>query len=169
MNEPGDLPARSSGSPLLGAIALAARVTLGGVFLFAAYTKLSDPLQFALAIEKFKLTTPGDHDHLVKLAAFAIPWTEALCGVALILGLWTRAGALLLVALLGFFIYAILGVLARGETFKCSCFGRLRLFCPEELSRCNIWQNAGLIAVGLVPPVLGGGRFSLDRVFGRRG
>ncbi len=155
-------------SPVLGALSLAARVTLGAVVLVAAYTKLSDPMLFAQAIEKFKVTTPGDHDHLVKLLAFTIPWTEALCGVALILGIWTRAGALILVALLAFFIYAILGVLSRGETFKCSCFGRLRLFCPEELSRCNIVQNAALVAIGLVPLILGGGRFSLDRILPTR-
>ncbi len=164
-------PAEPRAPRALGALSLAARVTLGAVFLLAAYTKLSDPMLFAQAIEKFKLTTPGDHDHLVKLLAFAVPWTEAICGVALILGIWTRAGALILVALLGFFIYAILGVLSRGETFKCSCFGRLRLFCPEELSRCNIVQNGALVAIGLVPLILGGGRFSLDGMIrpGRRG
>lgn len=156
------------GSSVLGALSLIARVALGGLFLYAAYMKLDDPQLFAQAIEKFKLTTPGDHDHLVKLAAFSIPWVEAVCGTALILGLWTRASALVLIALLGFFTYAIFGVISRGETFKCSCFGRLRLFCPEEISRCNLKQNAGMMAVGLIPLIIGGGRFSLDAMLFRR-
>lgn len=155
-------------STVLGVIALAARVTLGAAFLFAAYTKLSDPALFADAIQKFKYTTEHDHDHLVKLGAFAIPWTEAVCGAALVLGLWTRAAALVLVALLGFFTFAIYEVVASGETFKCGCFGRLRLFCPEELSRCNLWQNGGLAAIGLTALGLGGGRFSLDWLLRRR-
>ncbi len=156
-------------SAVLSAISLAARLALGGAFLFAAWAKLSNPGLFADAISKFKMTSPGDHDHLVTLAAFAIPWTEAVCGVMLILGAWTRAASLVLVALLGFFTYGIYEVVVvRGETFKCSCFGTFRLFCPEELSRCNLWQNGGLIAIGIVPFVLGGGRFSLDWLFSRR-
>lgn len=150
-------------------LALAPRLVLAAIFGFAAITKLENPGSFAKAIEKFKWTTEGDHDHLVKLAAFAIPWTELLCAAGLIAGLWTRASALLLTASLGVFTWAIVGVLQRGETFKCSCFGRLRLFCPEELSWCNVYQNSVLIAIGVAALAIGGGRFSLDRLLRRAG
>jgi uncharacterized membrane protein YphA (DoxX/SURF4 family) len=167
MTDPG--PHRVAPSGPLPWFILVCRVALGVVFLFAAYTKLSDPLLFAQAIEKFKMTTPGDHDHLVKIAAFAVPWIEALAAAALMVGLRTRAAALVLVAMLAFFMYAIYGVLARGESFECSCFGRLSLLCPKKLGWCNIAQNAALIALGLVPLAAGGGQFSLDRAFaGRR-
>lgn len=151
-----------------GLALLAARLLLAGVFSFAAVTKLDQPDQFARAIEKFRWTTPGDHDHLVKFLAFAIPWTELACAAALVLGVWTRSAALVLGGLLGTFTWAIVGVLRRGETFKCSCFGRLRLACPEELSTCNLYQNGALIALALAVLLLGGGRFSMDRLLRRR-
>lgn len=151
-----------------GVALLTLRLLLAGVFTIAALAKLDQPDQFARAIEKFKWTTPGDHDHLVKLLAFVIPWTELACAAALVLGAWTRSAALVLAALLGTFTWAIAGVLQRGETFKCSCFGRLRLACPEELSACNLYQNGVLIAVALAVLAFGGGRFSLDRLLQRR-
>lgn len=160
----GDTPEAPRPPAALVVASMLPRLALAGVFAFAAWTKLANPGSFALAIEKFKWTTAGDHDHLVKLAAFAIPWTELLCAASLILGVWTRAAALLLTASLGAFTWAIVGVLQRGETFKCSCFGRLRLFCPEELSWCNAYQNSALIAIGLAALAIGGGRFSLDRL-----
>ncbi|MFM9996267.1 MAG: DoxX family protein [Phycisphaerales bacterium] len=155
--------------PALAAAAMLPRLALAAVFIFAAATKLSSPRSLALAIEKFKWTTEGDHDHLVKLAAFVIPWTELLCAACLILGLWTRTAAFLLTASLGAFTWAIVAVLQRGETFECSCFGRFSFFCPKQLTWCNVYQNSVLIAIGLAALAIGGGRFSLDRLLRRGG
>ena len=153
-----DLPPRAWSVP-----ALAMRVLLGGVFIYSAWVKLQDPVSFGQAIEKFKMVDAREQVHLIKLAVFAIPWTEMICGVALVLGLWTRAAALVLAFALAGFMVLIYQVLARGEAFDCGCFGRLRLLCPAKLSQCNLWQDGVLLAMSLTLLIGGPGRWALER------
>lgn len=174
-SDPEDLMAReespaagSARRPLWSVVAMALRLLLGGVFIYSGLMKLDDPLLFAQAIEKFKVTDPVDHEHLVKLATFAIPWTELLCGAALVVGMWTRAAALVLALALAGFMVLIWQVLARGEAFECSCFGRLKLLCPTRLSRCNLYQNGVLTGLALVLLAGGAGRWSVDRLIAPR-
>ncbi|MCC6661711.1 MAG: DoxX family protein [Phycisphaerales bacterium] len=143
--------------------AMAMRVLLGGVFIYSAWVKLQDPVSFGQAIEKFRAVDPDRQAHLIKLAVFAIPWTEMICGVGLVLGLWTRAAALVLGLALAGFMVLIYQVLNRGESFDCGCFGRLRLACPSKLSSCNLWQDGVLLAMALVLLAGGPGRWALDR------
>lgn len=156
-----------SAGPARSAVSLAARVALGGLFVFAAYAKLRDPALFSQAIEKFHVVTPVDHDHITKLLAFGIPWVELVAAGALVLGFWTRPAALVLSGALIGFTVLIVGVVARGESFECGCLGRFKLACPAKLSWCNVGQNGVLLAIGLVALVLGGGRWSVDAVAGR--
>jgi uncharacterized membrane protein YphA (DoxX/SURF4 family) len=165
MSDPTPLPADAPGRSRAAA-ALVARLVLGGVFVFSAVMKLDQPLLFAQAMTKFKVVDLDAHDHLIKIATFAVPWTELFCGVALILGMWTRAAALLLAAALASFTVLIVQTLQRGEAFECSCFGRLRLVCPAKLSWCNVGQNSVLFALALALLVGGAGRWSLDRLIG---
>jgi len=152
-------------------ILLVLRLALGGVFLWAAYVKLwppaSGPQAFADSIKGFKLLPP-EGDHLVTLATFAVPWVEGLAGAVLVLGLWSRAAALVLLLNLLAFIAAIVWVLERGISTKCGCFGKFSPFCPEQITTCNIVQNAVLGGVALVIVLRGGGLLSLDREASRR-
>lgn len=143
-----------------GALLLLLRLALGGMFIFASFLKLSDPQGFSESVKAFKLLP----DHLVQLATFAVPWTELLCGVALILGFWSRASAAVITGLLLAFIAGIVSVLARGLSVHCSCFGKLQPFCTGPVGACNIIQNTVLSVVGLVVVMWGGGLLSLDRV-----
>ena len=139
---------------------LAVRLLVGGLFLFAAYTKLSDPQSFALSVKAFKLLP---NDALITQAAFAIPWAEALCGACLIVGLWTRAAALLLTVMVGGFIYGIWSVIDRGLSVECGCFGDYHWPCGKTIANCHLARNAVLAALCLIPFVLGPGRIALDR------
>ena len=88
---------------LFGAISPVLRVLLAAVFLFAAYNKLAvehGPVMFGQSIKAFELNLP---DILVQWATRAVPITEVLLGVLLIVGFWTRSAALALVMLLAFF------------------------------------------------------------------
>lgn len=143
-------------------ISLLLRVALGAVFALSAYTKLGDAEKiqnFAFSVHAFEILP----DHLVRLATFAIPWTEALCAACLILGLWTRSAAALVCVMVAIFIWAIDSVLDRGLSVSCGCFGKdFKGFCGETLSRCNIVQDWVLFGLAAAVAAAGYGRMGLD-------
>jgi uncharacterized membrane protein YphA (DoxX/SURF4 family) len=95
-----------------------AQIALGAVFVAAALPKLADPPGFAEALWNYQLTPAW----LVHPAALTLPWLELLCGLALCLGLWTRAAAGWLAALLLVFVTALSINLARNHPVDCGCF-----------------------------------------------
>jgi uncharacterized membrane protein YphA (DoxX/SURF4 family) len=145
-------------------ILLVCRLAIAALFLFAAYQKLfasSDaPQKFALAINSFKILP----EHLVHLAAGAIPWIEVVCGLLLIVGIWTRAAAALLAAMLIAFTIAVASVLLRDMSLTCGCFGKFSLICAhDKMSWCKIGENAIILVPTLLVAIFGGGFFDLDR------
>lgn len=141
------------------------RFAVAALFLFAAYQKLFDPnsgpQKFALAINSFKILP----EHLVHLAAGAIPWIEVICGVLLILGLWTRASATVLVLLLVGFTIAVASVLMRKMSVTCGCFGNLTLLCPHDvMTWCKVFENTLIFIPTALVAAFGGGYLELDRI-----
>jgi putative oxidoreductase len=96
-----------------------AQFTLGLVFFLAALAKIADPPGFAKSIWLYQLAPAWS----IHPAALVLPWLELLCGVALCLGLWARAAAAWLAALLLIFIAALSINLARHNPVDCGCFG----------------------------------------------
>lgn len=150
---------------------LALRIGLAGVFAFAAYQKLKSPaalLEFSNAIEAFKLIG-AEQQHLITIATYAVPWAEALCAAFLLIGLWTRAAALLLSVALAGFIAAILSALDRGLDFPCGCFGKINFPCsPKSLTMCGVWRNVALLVPAVYILARGPGRMSVDRLLAPR-
>lgn len=140
-------------------VSLLLRLALGGLLLLAAYTKLSNPQEFAFSIKAFKILP----DHLAVLATFVVPWMEAICGVLLVLGLWARSAALAGVLQLAVFIAAIVSVILRHMNVSCGCFGKYEPFCTGPLGWCNVIQNSVLLVAGLLILALGPGRFAVCR------
>lgn len=95
------------------------RLALGGVFLYAAGAKILAPGQFAVAVSNYRLL-PHEWTHL---AAITVPWVEAIAAALVILGVWLRPSALVLLGLTGVFLVAISSALARGLNIECGCFG----------------------------------------------
>lgn len=139
---------------VLSVLSLPLRLALGGLFLFAAYNKLfveNGPSLFAASIKAFKVIDPVEQPDVFQLAVFVTPWVEIVAGLALVLGLWTRAAAGVLAGLLIVFIGLITQVLVRGLPVDCGCFGKLSPFCPAKVSNCNIVQNVILLVMaGLI-------------------
>lgn len=100
-------------------VQLLLRLALGGVFLYAAGSKIYSPGQFAVAVSNYRLL-PHEWTHL---AAITVPWVEAIAGTLVILGVWLRPSALVLLGLTGVFMAAIASALARGLNIECGCFG----------------------------------------------
>jgi uncharacterized membrane protein YphA (DoxX/SURF4 family) len=100
-------------------LARAARIILGGLFLWASITKVPDMAAFAESVANYRIVPPS----LVPVVAAALVGVEIAAGVALILNVWARAAALILAALLAVFTVGLAGALARGIDLACGCFG----------------------------------------------
>lgn len=94
------------------------QIALGLLFIAAALPKLADPPSFAHMIYNYRLLPGG----LVNPFALVLPWFELLCGVALLLGIWSRSAAAAISLLLIVFAGAISANLLRGNAIECGCF-----------------------------------------------
>ena len=100
------------------AIYLAARLILGGVFVYASLDKIMDPSEFARIIYNYKILPPV----LVNPIALVIPFVELTAGIALIVGRPAFPSALILTGCVVVFALAVGFNLARGLDFQCGCF-----------------------------------------------
>ena len=99
-------------------LALALRIVLGGVFLYAGGLKIADPAAFAGSVAAYKLLpTFGNY-----LVAATLPWVEVLCGLLLVTGYRVRAGATLILLMNLVFAVALSSAIVRGLDIDCGCF-----------------------------------------------
>jgi uncharacterized membrane protein YphA (DoxX/SURF4 family) len=111
---------------------LICRVALGAVFLYAAYTKLSQPwLVFALSIDSYQLLP----EWAVLFTARTLPWFELLLGILLIAGIGLRYAAVASSALLLVFFGIMVRSYAKGLGIDCGCFGVGEALSPKTLVR----------------------------------
>ena len=94
------------------------QIALGAIFVVAALPKITDPPSFAHMIYNYKIIPWA----LINPMALIMPWIELLCGLALILGIWTGTARTIIGALLLTFIIAISINLLRGNAIDCGCF-----------------------------------------------
>src|SRR5258706_12640069 len=105
---------------VLRAVALLLRIALAGIFLYAAYTKLTLPWQiFAMSIDSFKFFPPW----VVEWSAKILPWFELIVGLVLLSGRFARSAAAASTFLLVVFNFLIIRAYVRGDQVDCGCFG----------------------------------------------
>lgn len=135
-------------------IGLALRLYLGGVFLVACYHKILFPAQFALDVATYRILPL----QLINLQAIVLPWVELLAGVMLILGLRTRAAALLVNGMMVMFIVALSMALYKGLDMSCGCFASEGGDDPiswHTIVRDSTWLAMGLYIMFLDPGIIG--------------
>ncbi len=123
---------------------------MGGIFLYAAGSKLIDPRPLVTIIWGYRILPPGP----INLMAIYMPWVELLVGVGLLTGYKRRAAALLASGLLTMFIVALAINAVRGVNVACGCFSA----SAEDVS--NAWllvlrdlpMLAAALVLLLVPP-----------------
>lgn len=109
----------------------ACRLFLGGIFIYAGYTKMENPLQFAAAVEAYQLLTP----HLVIGIVKILPWFEIILGAALAVGFAIRYTAAVAGGFLAFFVGVMFVTYLRGIEADCGCFGVGERISPFTLAR----------------------------------
>jgi len=107
----------------------AARLALGLIFLAAGVLKMADVAEFAHQIAGYGLFGPG----LAAIAAPAMIALETTLAVALLVGWRTRLAAILIGALLIFFIGLEGWSIAQGKTESCGCFGAYVQRTPAQV------------------------------------
>jgi hypothetical protein len=98
--------------------ALAVRVVLGGLFMYASMDKLANMADFAKIVQNYKILPI----ELVNLLAIFMPWLEFIVGFCLIIGKFEKAALLLYSAMLVVFLIALTQALIRGLDISCGCF-----------------------------------------------
>ena len=100
-------------------VGLVARLVTGGVWIVAGALKLPDPAASVRAVRAYDLLPEA----IVPTVGHLLPVLEVVIGVCLVLGLLTRAAAVLSSLLFLAFIVGISSAWARGLQIECGCFG----------------------------------------------
>ncbi|HNR12503.1 MAG TPA: MauE/DoxX family redox-associated membrane protein [Thermodesulfobacteriota bacterium] len=98
--------------------AVVGRLVLGSIFVYAGWDKINDPEAFAEAIHNYRILPVAS----INLVAIVLPWIELVCGALLVAGVFTGGSSLLIAALLGSFLLALISALVRGLDISCGCF-----------------------------------------------
>jgi hypothetical protein len=97
---------------------LALRLLLGGVFVYAAWSKVLHPQQFAIAVRAYEIVPVP----VSNLFALCLSWSELIAGSLIILGIFPRQAAGAILLMLSMFTIALATVLIRGMVIDCGCF-----------------------------------------------
>ena len=135
------------------------RLVLGGIFLYAGYSKVFLPnnnlwplfvlkfsismniSSFAIQVEAFKLLPPWG----VQFVAHTLPFAEIILGLLVLIGWRLRIWAsLLTLMMLGFFVVVTRAYLLH-MNINCGCFAT-----PEPIGPKKILEDAALSALALL-------------------
>jgi uncharacterized membrane protein YphA (DoxX/SURF4 family) len=142
-------------------LGLTARLVLGGVWIFAGALKLPDPAGSVRAVRAYDLLP----ESVVPTVGHVLPVVEVVLGAALVLGLLTRAAAVVSAVLLLAFIAGIASVWARGISIECGCFGGGGAEAGASSSYpLEIARDVGLLMLSLFLVWAPRTRFALDRL-----
>ena len=142
-------------------VGLAARLVVGGVWIWAGLLKLPDPEASVTAVRAYQLLPVSAVDAVGR----ALPMVEVVVGVCLVLGLLTRISAAVSALLLLAFIIGIASVWSRGILIDCGCFGDGG-HDPHAASKYpwEIARDVGLLAASLLVVWLRRTPLALDNV-----
>jgi uncharacterized membrane protein YphA (DoxX/SURF4 family) len=150
---------------VIGWLGLVARLVTGIVWIVAGFIKLPDPAASVRAVRAYQLLPEA----IVPTVGHLLPVLEIVVGAALVLGLLTRAAAIVSFLLFVAFIIGIASVWARGLSIECGCFGGGGY--EEGASSAYPWEiarDAGLALLSLWLTVRPQARLALDTLLFRR-
>jgi len=120
-------------------LAVALRLYLGFVFMYASMYKISYTAEFAENIASYQILPYWG----VNLFAIVMAWTELICGTLLIVGVRSKAAVLMIAGMLVMFTMAISLSLLRGIPIGCGCFNSLE----EPMSWTTLLRDLVWLAI----------------------
>ena len=144
------------------AVTITARLVLGVVFIYASWDKIVDPAGFAKAVQNYRFL-PAE---VVNLFAVVVPWLELVCGLLLIVGLFTAGSSSVVAVLLLSFMAALAAALVRGLDIGCGCFSNKS---TDPITYWYLLRDFALVLVSLQVILFDRGVLSLDRVLRKEG
>jgi putative oxidoreductase len=146
-------------------LAVPARWYLGVLFVGACLHKIAVPRAFAVDIATYDILPLA----LVNLVAITLPWVELAAGLMLLVGLRTRAAAMLVAGMMAVFLAALAVALGRGLDMSCGCFASQGAE-DDPISRLTVLRDLVWLALALLVMVYDRGLMGLDRwLHGRSG
>lgn len=139
----------------MGLFVFILRLFIGGFFLLAGALKVAHPAALAVTIAAMQVVPRV----VIAPLAMLLPYFEIGLGVYLIIGLFTRAAAIIVMMQLIVFAGIIASVVARGIVTSCGCFG------PADTAPATYLDVVRdlVLALAVLPVVLAGpGRFAVD-------
>ena len=121
-------------------LTIVARLVLGVIFIYAGWNKIGDPAGFAKAVQNYRLLPL----EMVNLFAIVVPWIELVCGLLLIVGLFTAGSSLVVTLLLLSFMIALAAGPGAGARY------RLRMFFKQERRPHNLLVSVERFCPGAV-------------------
>jgi uncharacterized membrane protein YphA (DoxX/SURF4 family) len=136
-----------------------ARLVLGGIFIYAGYSKIFLPnknlwpffiLKFSLSlnlgnfrdqVEAFKMLPPWG----VQFVAHTLPFTEIILGFLVLIGWRLRIWASLLTFIMIGFFAAVLRAYLLGMNINCGCFAT-----PEPIGLRKVLEDAALSGLAVL-------------------
>ncbi len=98
---------------------LALRLVVGGIFIWAGLAKMPELELFAQIVRSYDIVP----EPLAVPFALALPWIEISTGLCLVIGVWIRYSAMIVVLLMLSFMGALAWGLYYGADLPCGCFG----------------------------------------------
>ena len=100
-------------------LTLLMRIVIGILFIYAAFDKLQFPREFVSDVGRYMILPSS----LINMTAIFLPAIEFVIGLSLLIGLFPRGAAFIMIALMIIFIGAfILTIILGVEVFNCGCF-----------------------------------------------
>jgi uncharacterized membrane protein YphA (DoxX/SURF4 family) len=142
------------------------RLVLGGVWLFAGLSKITDLDASVRAVRAYRLLP----EVAAQVVGAGLPVVEVLLGIVLLVGAGVRAGAAISALFMVAFLIGIGSAWARGLQIDCGCFGSGGQLAAgaRPTYGWEMLRDTGLLAVALLLLRWPVGPLSVDGMLGRR-
>jgi uncharacterized membrane protein YphA (DoxX/SURF4 family) len=144
-------------------LALAARLYLGWIFVYACLHKIAHPHAFGLDIATYDMLPLS----IINLTAITLPWVELFAGIMLIVGFRVRGAALAVAGMMVMFTLAIILALAKGLDMSCGCFAS-QTTKEDPISYLTVLRDLGWLALAMYVAVFDRKALGVDWLLQRR-